>query len=330
VISAEVIIVGGGPGGAACAWRLRQLGVGDVLVLDRESFPRSKLCAGWITPEVVGDLDIWPGEYPHGWLRLDRLRVHRGWLSLSPATLQYSIRRWEFDAWLLARSRARVLCHYVRQVRREGEGFEIDGAYRARFVVGAGGTRCPVYRDLFRPHAPRLKALQAVTLEQEFECESRDPDCHLWFLERGLPGYAWYVPKANGFLNIGVGGIAARLVARGDDLRRHWEDLVRTLERRGLVPARAWAPGGYSYYLRGDAVPLSSGDAFLVGDAAGLATRDLCEGIGPAVRSGLRAAEAIAKGAPYELGDVQSWSAGGGRVSRILERAFLGPRAARA
>ena len=43
------------------------------------------------------------------------------------------------------------------------------------------------------------------------------------------------------------------------------------------------------------------GNAFLVGDAAGLATRDLCEGIGPAVRSGLLAADAIALGRPYSL-----------------------------
>jgi flavin-dependent dehydrogenase len=323
VIRAEVIVVGGGPGGSACAWRLRQLGVDDVLILDRERFPRPKLCAGWITPEVVSDLAIEPGEYPFGWLTFDRLRIHRGWLGVRQKTVQHSIRRLEFDAWLLERSRARVLSHYVRDVKRTADGYELDGAFQARFVVGAGGTRCPVYRSLFRAPAPRAKALQAVTLEEEFPCEIRDPDCHLWFLERGLPGYAWYVPKAGGQLNVGVGGIAARLAERGDDIRRHWNHLVATLERSGLVPPRDWDPGGYSYYLRADSASCS-GDAFLVGDAAGLATRDLCEGIGPAVRSGLRAAESIAKGVPYDLSDVQRWSAGGGRVSRWLERSFLG------
>jgi len=323
VIRAEVIVVGGGPGGSACAWRLRQLGVDDVLILDRETFPRPKLCAGWITPDVVSDLAIEPGEYPFGWLCFERLRIHRGWLGVRPRTVQYSIRRFEFDAWLLGRSRARVLPHYVREVKRSGDGYELDGAFRARFVVGAGGTRCPVYRSLFRLRAPRAKALQAVTLEQEFPYPWSDPDCHLWFLEQGLPGYAWYVPKAGGQLNVGVGGIAARLHERGDDIRRHWNRLVATLERSGLVARRDWDPGGYSYYLRADAA-IRDGDAFLVGDAAGLATRDLCEGIGPAVRSGLRAAEAIAKGVAYDVSDVQRWSAGGGRVSRWLERAFLG------
>jgi flavin-dependent dehydrogenase len=323
VTGAEVIVVGGGPGGSACAWRLRQLGMSDVLILDRESFPRPKLCAGWITPEVVSDLALEPGEYPGSWLRFERLLLHRGWLGLRQKALQYSIRRLEFDAWLLQRSRARVLQHYVRDVKRVDGGFVLDGAFRARFLVGAGGTRCPVYRGLFRGSAPRAHGLQAVTLEQEFRFDWRDPDCHLWFLEQGLPGYAWYVPKAGGWLNVGVGAIASRLQVRGDDIRRHWNHLVATLERRGLVPRRDWDPGGYSYYLRADSAA-HGGDAFLVGDSAGLATRDLCEGIGPAVRSGLRAAESIAKGVPYELGGVQRYSAGGGRVSRFLERAFLG------
>ena len=55
--SAEAIVVGGGPAGSAAAARLRAAGV-DVLVLDKEEFPRQKLCAGWITPEVVRDLSL--------------------------------------------------------------------------------------------------------------------------------------------------------------------------------------------------------------------------------------------------------------------------------
>jgi flavin-dependent dehydrogenase len=49
-------------------------------------------------------------------------------------------------------------------------------------------------------------------------------------------------------------------------------------------------------------------NAFITGDAAGLATRDLGEGIGPAIRSGLRAAQAILEGKPYELDDVTGLS----------------------
>src|SRR5260370_16541725 len=63
--SAEAIVVGGGPAGSAAATRLRAAGI-DVLVLDKEEFPRQKLCAGWITPEVVRDLRLDIAAYPHG------------------------------------------------------------------------------------------------------------------------------------------------------------------------------------------------------------------------------------------------------------------------
>ncbi len=51
----------------------------------------------------------------------------------------------------------------------------------------------------------------------------------------------------------------------------------------------------------------------------GLATRDMCEGIGPAIRSGHRAADAILKGTPYTLADVTGASLGGGIASRLLD-----------
>lgn len=48
----DVLIVGGGPAGSACAWRLRQANL-SVIVADASTFPRDKTCAGWITPQAV-------------------------------------------------------------------------------------------------------------------------------------------------------------------------------------------------------------------------------------------------------------------------------------
>jgi len=59
-LDAEVIVVGGGPAGAATAWALAREGV-DVLVLDRAMFPRDKICAEYLSPQasrVLSDMRV--------------------------------------------------------------------------------------------------------------------------------------------------------------------------------------------------------------------------------------------------------------------------------
>src|SRR5262245_14891203 len=53
----DCLVVGGGPAGSSCARVLIQAGL-DVVVLDKATFPRDKICAGWITPAVVDELDL--------------------------------------------------------------------------------------------------------------------------------------------------------------------------------------------------------------------------------------------------------------------------------
>ena len=304
----DALVVGGGPAGSTAAWRLHQAGA-DVLVLDRERFPRLKLCAGWITPEVVRDLEMDLAAYPYRLLTFPRLRVHLGRLRVPVGCVQHSIRRFEFDAWLLERSGAPLMQHNVRHIVADDAGYCIDGEFRCRYLIGAGGTRCPVYRALFRELNPRASELQIVTLEHELEYDWRDGDCHLWFFDHGLPGYSWYVPKENGWLNVGIGAIAERMKSGGHDIRAHFARLAALLGG-GLTPGARYDPSGYSYYLRGRTDVVRRGNAFITGDAAGLATRDLGEGIGPAIRSGLRAARAILGGESYELDDVTGLSIG--------------------
>ena len=213
MIEVDTIIVGGGPAGSSCAWRLRRHGI-DCLVLDRAEFPRLKLCAGWVTPKVLRDLEIEPGEYPASFLTFDALRLSFWGLGITLKTKQHSIRRIEFDEWLLRRSGAEVITHNVRQIRSDGDHYVIDDTWRCRHLVGAGGTRCPVHRTFFRELAPRDEALQAAVLEEEFPCNWSDGTCRLWFFDHGLPGYSWYVPKAGGHLNVGIGAMAAKLKSR--------------------------------------------------------------------------------------------------------------------
>jgi flavin-dependent dehydrogenase len=326
VIERDTIVVGGGPAGAAAAWALMRAGR-DCLVLDRATFPRDKLCAGWITPEVLSDLDFTAQDYPHRFLTFEALQVHAFGLGARLRSPQHSIRRVEFDDWLLQRSTAPVLTHNVRQVVRVADGYLLDDRYHCRQLVGAGGTRCPVYRALMRDAYPRDARLQAVVLELEYPFAWHDGSCHLWFLTDGLPGYSWYVPKQHGFLNIGVGGMAHKIKRRGDDIRRHWEALVERLLSLELIDRPPAPPHGYSYYLRSVPAMLEEAPgAYVVGDAAGLATRDMCEGIGPAVRSGLEAARKIlaARAEADGVRPISPFTSGNPLVRRGLEWCFTG------
>ena len=63
--SSSVLIVGGGPAGSSCAKALHDAGL-DTIILDRSTFPRNKVCGGWITPAVLDALNIDPAEYATG------------------------------------------------------------------------------------------------------------------------------------------------------------------------------------------------------------------------------------------------------------------------
>ncbi len=303
----EVLIVGGGPAGASCAWALKRQGV-PCLILDRAPFPRVKLCAGWIQPEVMQMLDFSVETYPGGLLAFDSLQVSVRGIRLPVPTRQYAIRRVEFDHWLLQRTGVPVEVHHVREVERTSDGYVVDGAFFGRYLVGAGGTYGPVYRAFFEAISPRSPESLVVTQELEFSYPYEDAHCYLWFLEHGLPGYSWYVPKVGGYLNVGVGGKAEKLRARNDSIKRHWTLLIRKLRRLSLLDDRPLRPKGHSYYLRQDDSVVQVGDAMLVGDAAGLATVDMGEGIAPAVQSGLQAAESIVSGVPYTVEGIRKRS----------------------
>jgi flavin-dependent dehydrogenase len=115
--------------------------------------------------------------------------------------------------------------------------------------------------------------------------------------------------------------MADRMKAGGGDIKHHWNRFVGMLNRT-LAPGAHYEPTGYSYFLRGRVDVVRRDNAFITGDAAGLATRDMAEGIGPAIRSGIRAAQSILDGAAYRLDDVTGASLGGGWVSRGLDWAM--------
>jgi len=299
VDSCDVLIVGGGPAGSSCAWRLRDSGL-DVRVLDRRKFPRDKVCGGWITPAVLEELCIAPSDYARGRVlqpitgfRTSRMGDPEVETRYGEA-VSYGIRRSEFDHYLLARSGARrIEGEPLTQLERRGDWWIANDRLRAQVVVGAGGHFCPVARHL----GARLGS-EPIVAAQELEigldsgqaraCSVRAEVPALYFCA-DLKGYGWCFRKEE-VLNVGFG----RLDARG--LARHVEPFLAWLKQAGKIPRDfPEALRGHAYLLYGWAERRISGDgALLVGDAAGLAYPRSGEGIRPAVESGLLAGALIA------------------------------------
>ena len=74
-----MIVVGAGPSGSATAYHAAQAGL-DVLLLEKTSFPREKVCGDGLTPRGVKGvqrmgIDVSPET---GWIRNKGLRIYGG------------------------------------------------------------------------------------------------------------------------------------------------------------------------------------------------------------------------------------------------------------
>lgn len=295
----DVLIVGGGPAGSTCAWKLRKAGLAPVII-DKKQFPRDKVCAGWVTPAVIDELDIDTADYAQGRVlqpitgfltsRLGGPQVHTQY----DEVVSYGIRRCEFDDYLLKRCGAELrLGESVKSIERDADAWVVNDRIRARLIVGAGGHYCPVARHL----GAKVGTGEAPVAAQEIEFEMTDaqqqacpvaPAVPELFFTEDLKGYGWVFRKG-AVLNIGLG--------RQDThrLSAHVEAFVELLKARGRIPADL--PGkfnGHAYLLYDDAPrTLVEDGMLLIGDAAGLAYSQSGEGIRPAIESALMAADTI-------------------------------------
>jgi geranylgeranyl reductase family protein len=294
----DAVVVGGGPAGSSCAWALRQAGA-DVVVIDRASFPRDKVCAGWITPAVAAALELDAEDYRRGrtfqpitGFRTGRIgEGEKDVETRYPRPVSFGIRRCEFDHYLLGRSGAEVRPGTaLTGLRREGEGWVVNDEIEAPVVVGAGGHFCPVARHLGGGGGgePIVAAQEfEVPLEEGADCPVRPEVPELYFA-RDLKGYGWCFRK-QGVVNVGYGRFGSERLAA------HVGGFLDFLRGRGRLPASVTGRlKGHAYLIYGSAPrPLVDDGVLLVGDAAGLAYAQSGEGIRPAVESGLLAARVL-------------------------------------
>ena len=296
----DVAVVGGGPAGSSCARTLVRGGA-RVVVIDRARFPRVKLCAGWLSPGIWDELQLSPHEYPRGLWPWSVCHVHYRARDHAFPAKGWFIRRYELDDFLLHRSGAELrLDAHVKQLARADDRWTIElpggETIRARYLVGAGGTHCPVARLLAPTRPRRAVGVQELELEADPAAIARtrlgrDGEPELVLFD-DVGGYGWNVPKS-GWLNVGTGTLDA------NDVRAAWTHTHAYLHAAGHLPPEADAAlanvKGHSYFLYDPAhLDVAARDnALLVGDALGLAHPITAEGILPAVVSGRCAAEAI-------------------------------------
>ncbi|HEY0119414.1 MAG TPA: geranylgeranyl reductase family protein [Cellulomonas sp.] len=326
---ADVVVVGAGPGGSATAYWAAAAGL-NVLLLDKASFPRDKVCGDGLTPRAVAELVRMgvPLREQDGWIRNRGLRVHGGghtvelpWPELSsyPA---YGLakRRSGLDQLLVEHARAagaKVLertavtgpllderTGRVVGVTARGEGDE-PLVVRAPLVVASDGVSSRLATALGR--TPRPDRPMGVAVRTYFRSPLHDDPwmtsyLELWDGEPGasnlMPGYGWIFALGDGTVNVGLGSVSSTNAATKIDYRDlfgRW--MANTPPDWGFTrdnqdgPVRGAAlPMGFN---RG---PLYGNGVMLVGDAAGMVSPFNGEGIAYALAAGRVAAEAAAQG----------------------------------
>lgn len=313
----EVLIVGGGPAGSSCAGRLRQAGV-DVLLLDKQAFPRQKPCAGWITPAVLTILALDAGEYRKNRVLQDISSFRTGLIDGKTVvtsygtTVSYGIRRSEFDLYLLQRSGVRrSLGEAVTMLERSGDGWIVNGQIRTRMLVGAGGHFCPVARylgaSIGRENVVAAQVAEFPLTPEEARRCSIPTDMPALFFSRDMKGYGWLFRKGS-YLNIGLGRMDVC------NLARHTVEYCSFLTRRGYLAADItgrFQGHAYRVFQKQDRRRSVADGALLIGDAAGVARSFSGEGILPAIESGFMAADTIlAANGDYRSEQLDAYEAG--------------------
>ncbi len=317
-MDADVIVVGGGPGGAVAARALAQAGV-RVLVLDQAHFPRQKPCGGSLSPKVLA-LGVDFSEVVED-VVMESIFTAPGESAIhhrAERPLAYMVQRERFDDLLLCRAQqagAQVGFGYrvlrAREVDGAAEVVSDRGVFRAPLLIGADGAHGTVGRTFSRPAARIALAMDARILLPEEAHEAWKGKVLIDF--GAIPfGYAWVFPKATE-VSAGVLGVKGKV--RG--LPGY---LDRFLDRHGSLNGERKVSGWPIPLPPWSLNSVGTSRVLLVGDAGGLVDPFTGEGIYYAMRSGLLAAKAIVHGGP-EAGVVERYRK---RIRDDFEREFRG------
>jgi menaquinone-9 beta-reductase len=321
-IETDVLVVGGGPGGAAAGYYLARQGI-DVTVIDKASFPREKVCGDGLTPRSVAALlrmgiDTDDARFE----RVKGLRVHSRRTTIELPWPELSswpgyglvMPRSEFDALLIERAQkagARLIERtdalepifdagwtVGAKVRPTDDKDAEPSEIRARFVVAADGAAsrfggpAGIRRDDSRPLGIAARRYYRTDYHPGPWFESW---LDLWEGDLLLPGYGWLFPVAGGQINLGAGLLNTFKDFRKISAQRLFDAFASMLPSgwgisEGSTEGRVLSgPLPMSFNRTPQAVP----GMLLVGDAAGAVNPFNGEGIAYAMETAEVAAELI-------------------------------------
>lgn len=320
-LEADVLIVGGGPAGAAAGYWLARHGLHPVIV-ERKHFPREKTCGDGLTPRAVKQIDdMGLGKQLEQFHRYDGLRAtaHGKALELHwpshPIYPQhgYVVRRRDLDAMVALNAQGNgaillqgheALSPILDNGRLLGavvidhdtnESFEI----RAKFVVIADGANSRFGRAL---GTARTKAWPYGTAIRTYWQSPRHAEpwieSALDVKDRqgnSMPGYGWIFPVGDGTINIGV-GLLSTFKKFKDVNTTHLLDSYAHMvaDSWGINPERPECKATSGKIPMGGSVGPKVGANFLViGDAAGSVNPFNGEGIDYAYETARMAASVL-------------------------------------
>lgn len=313
----DVMVVGAGPAGSTAARRLASAGMRTVLV-DREIFPRFKVCGGGLIGKTLSFLPegVLKGTEPQcRQVDMNLMRSGIGFTVVRDSPIITMVMRSVFDLALLEKSCAAGVDFRpgwpVKGLQVEKGRLSVSsdsGTLSARFVIAADGATGRLaslagFADN-RHSTPALEAEVEVSRDILDSYRGRARFDFEWIDD----GYAWVFPKQN-HLSIGLLSMSRRAAG----LHALLDDYLEALG----IPNVGMQKSGYVIPVRPRQPPHARNGVFLVGDSLGLADPLTAEGISAAIISGSLAAESLI-GSGGDLARAES------RYAREIQAHLLG------